>query len=102
MSSTRRAFRIGVYRDVEDIIAFQRGRFKLSIWQDRIEPIGYEVREYHDVVEVRAFRAAGDGRVAMAEQFVTTFVMRDAKFDALGMAFDETARRLGEFIPTVR
>ena len=98
MSTDRRAFQIGVYEDVEDRVAFQRGRFKLSFWQDRTEPIGYEVREYHDVVEVRAFRAHADGRIAGADVTATTFVMRDATFDVLGTLFDEVASGLERHI----
>jgi hypothetical protein len=95
---TKLAIRVGTYHDVDDRVQFKRGRFRLTIYSHRHMPITYEVREYHDIAEVRAFGLGGSTEHgAVADMKVMLEVMRDG-IDVLDVVFGELEHKLRRLV----
>lgn len=96
---TKLATRVGTYHRVRDEVRPERGDFKLTIYVHRHIPIAYEVREYHDIAEIRAFgRGGSTEHGAIADQTVTLEMLHDPQFGALDVVFGELEHRLRELV----
>lgn len=91
--------RINTYTNVTDPAEFARGPFTLVIYQHASKPIVYEVREYHDVHECKAY-ISPEGRTAYAENLATVTAVEHANFDIRAELLRTVTERLERFLTT--